>query len=239
MGQKARCDVVDLPPINSLLEVTVPPASAYRSRVEDRDGDLLAIATPIGAGDVIIPDDGQVLELAWIAARGRYVVPARLLGRSRERLPRWQVLALGQPALRSRRRYVRGGGGEPITIQTLERDPAGSWSGRVVDVSEGGVRCRVPDTDLAVDEPVMIHIELPAITVELAGTVLALREPGEPGGTGVDVVVVYQAPEATAHHIRRHVFAWERAERQRFGRAERRLVTPPTRHPRSRLWARL
>lgn len=213
----------DLPRINGLLDLTLPSGATYRSRVEDCEGSLLTIATPTGTGDVEIPDERDVIELAWIASRGRYVMPTRLLDLTHEPPPRWYLLSSGDPVLKSRRRYVRGGGGEPVTIYTEERAPAMSFSGRVIDLSEGGTRCRLDSTDLMVNEPVTICIALPDLTVRLAGTVLALRPPNEVHPEGVDVVVVHQAQEATAKVLRRHVLNWELNERRL--RQGRRILT--------------
>lgn len=222
--------MAELPKINSLLEVAVTPEATLPSRIEDVDGDLLTIAAPTGIGDLEVPDADAVLEIAWIANRGRYVMRVTMVGRTREQPPRWFVRASGRPRLKSRRRYVRGGGGEPILIATTERDPAGSWSGRVIDVSEGGVRCRIEQTDLVPSEPVTVRIELPDGPVVLTGSVLALREPMEPDAKGVDVVAVYEAPRVEGDRLRRHVLAWELAERRRQRGRGSRLVGALTRH---------
>src|SRR4051794_7017562 len=110
---------------------------AYQSRVEDSDGKRLIVAAPFGVNTVDMPKVGTSMELAWVAGDRRQAVDVRLIELSREQPPRWSLEAIGSTRLQTRRNYVRGGGGEGVEI-TLGGI---AYAGRVIDVSEGGVRC--------------------------------------------------------------------------------------------------
>jgi c-di-GMP-binding flagellar brake protein YcgR len=210
--------MADLPEVNSLLYITVKDELNHRSRVEDRDGALLTVAAPIGAGDVEIPEDGSELTVFWTGTRARYVLPVRMMGRTRGHPARWHLLALTDPIRKTRRRFVRGGGGGPIelvpkTVEIRERRAADAVRGQVIDISEGGVRCRVAQADLVPGDPVVVRVQLGDCSLQILGRITSQRP--EPDQPGVDVIVTYHPSEADAQVIRRYVFQWEIAERRR------------------------
>lgn len=210
--------MADLPEVNSLLYITVKDDLNHRSRVEDRDGAKLTVAAPIGAGDLEIPEDGSELIVFWTGLRARYVLPVRMLGQTRGHPARWHLLALADPIRKTRRRFVRGGGGGPIelvpkTVEVRERRVVDAIQGQIVDLSEGGVRCRVAQADLVPGDPVVVRVKLGARNLQILGQVISERS--ESDKSGIDVVVTYQPSEADAQVIRRHVFQWEIAERRR------------------------
>lgn len=207
--------MTELPEVNSLLYVTVSDDSNYRSRVEDCDGALITVAAPMGKGDHEIPPDGAELAVFWTGIRARFVLPVRMLGQTKDCPPRWHLLALGEPVRKTRRNFVRGGGGGSAEIVPISGGNLGVQSalvrGKVIDISEGGVRCRVPGVELVPGDPVMVRVQLGEQSLQIAGQIVSTR-PEQPG---VDVVVTYRPPEQDAQAIRRYVFQWEIAERRR------------------------
>lgn len=219
--------MADLPEVNSLLFIAVNEEGSWRSRVEDVDGQMLTVAAPLGKGDLEVPDDGAELEVFWTGTRARYVLPVRMMGQTRDRPPRWHLLAVGRATRQTRRSYVRGGGGGPAEIvrtgrvEQARNDVAvssrsggsnGPQQGTVIDISEGGVRCRMDSADLIPGDQVRVRVRLGDAALDLNGSVLLVREQSP---DGVDVVVVYQLSESDAQTVRRYVFQWEIAERRR------------------------
>ncbi len=210
--------MAELPAVNSLLYITVSDDFNCRSRVEDVDGQLLTVAAPVGSGDLQIPDDGTELKVFWTGIRARYVLPVQMVGQTRDNPPRWHLRALGEPVRQTRRNFVRGGGGGPAEIvPTTTGEGESSTSellrGKVVDISEGGVRCRLQQASLTPGDPVVVRVQLGERSLEIAGTIISTRP--DQDQSGVDVVVTYQPPEPDAQAIRRYVFQWEIAERRR------------------------
>ena len=206
--------MADLPEVNSLIYITVKDGTNFRSRVEDMDGPLMTVGAPIGAGDLDIPDDGSELEVFWTGIRARYVMPVRMIGRTKTRPARWHLLSIGEPVRQTRRSYVRGGGGGSVDILAVASQPSvGPTEAGIIDISEAGLRCRVDKQELVRGELLVVRLELPTRTMEIQGTVVSTRE-GE-GGPNSDVVVTYRLKEPDAQAIRRYVFQWEVAERRR------------------------
>src|SRR5439155_14576368 len=82
-------DMSATPAINGLVEIIVGDARLYRSRMEDIGDGVLAVAAPMGTGDLDVPPSGTDLELAWIHESNRYVMPVRLAGLARGNTLQW------------------------------------------------------------------------------------------------------------------------------------------------------
>jgi c-di-GMP-binding flagellar brake protein YcgR len=136
--------MADPPAINSLLYVVFDDDIGFPTRVEDLDGPVMTIAAPIGRGDLEIPAPGSELQVVWTASRTRYMWPVEMLSRTKGRLNRWNLRGIGQPMRHNRRRYVRGEASGPVTVITTGRKAqAKEFNGYLVDVCEGGARCRM------------------------------------------------------------------------------------------------
>ena len=205
--------MTDLPEINSLVYVTLNETN-FRSRIEDVDGPLLSIGAPIGAGDHEVPADDSEVEVFWTGLRARYVLPVRMIGRTRTRPARWHLLAIGEPVRQTRRNYVRGGGGGSVELLPAT-GPAqqASTTAEIVDISEAGLRCHIPDSGLEPGGLILMRLRLPNRMMEVAGTIRSIRS-GEQGPDS-ELVMTYEPREADAQAIRQYVFQWEIVERRR------------------------
>lgn len=198
-----------LPTIGSSLELSLGDGRRYRLVVEGRRDDGLVVAGARGAAypDLISLD--VPFTIGWLADRSWFVVPATRVRLADATLPRWQVDIASEPRAVNRRRFMRGGGGEPIRITDI--NPAGGpdilITGTVVDLSEGGVRCQVPELRQGPGDTARMSISFDDRAVEMVGIVQDLREPRQ--GEGVDAVLVYGLPEGTAQLIRRYLFRRE------------------------------
>ncbi len=201
-----------VPAINSLIDVILDEDRVYRSRVEDISDQTLTVAAPIGQGDLEPPAPGSPMGLAWIKGPSRYVLPVQLRATTREPPPRWQVEISGTAERHNRRNFVRGGGGEPVRLSHADDDKDTPIAGHVVDISEGGIRCRVRECRYRLADPIRIRVVLDGQDVDAKGQVLAIRP--SPTSEDVEVVMVYALSEAQARIVRRYILEWQVAERR-------------------------
>ncbi len=203
----------DAPDVNTLIELAVLDGEAYPSRVEDRQGDRITIAAPPDLLVADVAEIGRSVTLRWPAGpRGRYYAPAEIVEVHRAHVTTWDVKINGPLGIEQNRRYVRGGGGEPIRIQrTLTpEDPVAD--GRVDDLSERSVRGRVGKCDVKAGDPVTTRIVLDDDVVEVSGTVLRVIDQPEQKAA---VVVVFEPDEHQATVIRRYVLRQQLLARAR------------------------
>jgi len=201
--------VTSLPSINALVDVVLMDGEAYQSRVEDVNGTRLTVAAPFGVNAADMPRLGTSMELAWVAGDRRLAADVRLCTLSVEQPPRWSLEAIGSIRLQTRRNYVRGGGGEVVEV-TLD---GMAYAGRVIDLSEGGVRCRMLEDKFDRDDRVGLRIALESETLPLTGTVLFVRRDFE--NATFDVIITYETTELIGRSIRGYVLRREMEERRR------------------------
>ena len=195
-----------LPPINSLIDLVFLDGEIFMSRVEDHVGRLMTVAAPYG---VDVPAIGSLLEIAWVNGDRRQAVDMRLSGITKEQPPRWQLEVVGSVRLCTRRHYVRGGGGEGVEL-TKDDLPCAS---KVIDMSEGGVRCRVREDRFYHDDRVGVRLILGDEVLELDGTVRFVRR--RPEMDDVDVIITYEVTEAIGRTIRGYILRREMELRRR------------------------
>lgn len=198
-----------LPTINSLIDVVVHDGEAFHSRVEDVTGKRLTVGAPFGIHADEIPKIGGPLEVAWLAGDRRLMVEAKLTRLTREPA-HWELEAISAPRLETRRHFVRGGGGERVVLARGDD----SYAGWAIDVSEGGVRCRMPVDTLRRDERVEVRLTLDTELLTLLGLVKFVRPHEET--SGYDVVVIYQTSEAVGRLIRGYIMRREMEQRRRL-----------------------
>ncbi|MER7275708.1 PilZ domain-containing protein [Dactylosporangium sp. NPDC000244] len=201
--------MTSLPTINALVDVVLMDGEAYQSRVEDMSGKRLTVAAPFGVIPADVPKVGASMELAWVAGDRRQAVDVRLVELGREQPPRWSLEAIGSIRLQTRRNYVRGGGGEWVEVS----HGGSTYQGRVIDLSEGGVRCRLLEDRFERDDRVDVKVSLESESITLRGTVLFVRR--DPENATYDVIITYETSELIGRAIRGYVLRREMEERRR------------------------
>lgn len=192
------------PPVNALVEVSLPDGTTFDSRVEDSVGQRLNLAAPLPPRLAHPLGVGDELTLRWPAGpRGRYVLPATLVATNRTGVPVWVVQPAGATEIEQHRQFVRGGGGEAIRLRRAGAPLGQSVDGHVVDIGEGSVRGRFPRVNLSPGDPVVVQIALGDLVLPASGEVRQVTV--EPDAPGVEVVVVYDVGESLAQVIRRYV----------------------------------
>jgi hypothetical protein len=201
--------VAELPRVGTAMYVVHAEGVNYRSRLESIDGETLSVAAPLETADADAPRPGQIVEVFWAQPRARIILPCRLVEIA-ESPYRWVLEPIAAPVISNRREYVRGGGGPEVELAGEEEQRI---TGRLLDISEGGLRCWVSSpAELKVGDKMQAWVTLGAGDVEVEGAVHTVREADEEPGH--HVILTFRTPEQVARVIRQHVYAWEIAERR-------------------------
>ncbi|MEU4157926.1 PilZ domain-containing protein [Actinoplanes sp. NPDC026670] len=203
--------MVEFPPVGTPVFLAADAEATYRSRLEEVDGTQITVSAPLETTDRITLQPGQRLELFWAQPRSRAVLPCQLVSTGDDASSRWVLKAVGAPATSNRRQFVRGGGGGALHLLADEQGPLGA---RLLDISEGGLRCWTEHAvQAAVNDRIQAAVSLHGGNVEIDGVVHAVRDAWDM--PGYNVVMRFEAEEALAKSIRQHIFASEIAERRR------------------------
>jgi hypothetical protein len=205
--------VVDLPQAGTPMYLTVALGVNYRSRLEAIDGQRLTLSAPLETADVEPPRPGPMLEVYWAQPRARVILPCRMVEATAEAPFQWVVEAVGAPKASNRREFVRGGGGGLVRLAAEEEND--EVVGRLLDISEGGLRCWLPEAPpVGAGDQMQASVPLGRHEVEVTGAVHTVRDAyDEPGH---HMILTFRTGEREARVIRQHVFAWEIEERRRF-----------------------
>jgi hypothetical protein len=201
--------VSDLPPINSLVDLILLDGEIFPSRIEGIDGKVFTVGEPLDAR-AKVPKIGSALEVEWVVDDRRQAVDMRLTSLSGARPPLWRLEVTSSVRPQSRRSYVRGGGGENSDVSQGEH----KVTGKVVDLSEGGVRLRVQEDLFERDEHVDVLLRLDGERLSVRGTVLFVRR--HPQTASFDLIITYETPEAVGRTIRSYVLKREIEARRRL-----------------------
>jgi c-di-GMP-binding flagellar brake protein YcgR len=202
---------LSLPAQNALVDVIIHGTS-YRSRVEDVAGALYHVSAPLDVPPQSDPMAGMAMELAWLVGENRYAVSV-IVAEVRREQDQIMVELAGSPYRHNRREYFRGGGGEPIRLTNALTDLM-PVTGYVIDLSEGGVRCRVRDGVYRVGDTLDATVWLGEDLMQTRVRVLYVRFDKE---TALyDVVATYPTNEKIARVIRRYVLHQQIQERRRL-----------------------
>jgi hypothetical protein len=200
---------ISAPTLHTAVTLSSEDGTTLSARIEVIEGGQLTVGVPTGNRPAV----GTPVMLHWPAGpRGRYalagtivrVVPAAGAG------PTHLVVdAPGEPRLEQQRRFVRGGGGEPVTLH-----PAGDAAivGSLYDIAEQGLRARCSELPGGPGTPVTAQVDLHGQPVEVDGAILniGLAATGE-----YDVVIEFVADESLAQTIRRYVLRQQMLARAR------------------------
>lgn len=192
-----------MPTINTLIRVAVGEEGLLLpSRVEDVDGDDLLISAPSYVGDVNEPKLGEIIAIYWTHTRGVCSLPARFVAVERAPIKLWRLQAAGTMELVQRRRYTRVQAAGAVSL--VDNDVDVVRVGWMVDLGEGGVRCRLAPGSFSSDRPVECRLSLDGQVVVVPGAVLR----SEPGPDGVEeVIVTFDEDNKACETVRKFVFA--------------------------------
>ncbi|GAA1034919.1 hypothetical protein GCM10009557_41040 [Virgisporangium ochraceum] len=204
---------MNLPAINTRVDVLLPNGVTYPSRIEDVADGVLQIAAPMGPRGTLSAREGDALELAWLQHNERVAAPARLTEKASDRPRYWGVQLIGGVQRNTRRGFVRGGGGEKIRVQRTD-EPAAPVNGYVMDIGEVSLRARFLECDYRRSHQVEMAITLSDGVVRMAGQVLDVRYVFET--EHFDVIVTYEPTEVDRRAIRSYVYRRMVEQRRRL-----------------------
>ncbi|MFB9376543.1 PilZ domain-containing protein [Kineococcus gynurae] len=238
-------------PLNSRVYLTLPGRAAdggdleLLSRVEDHrddaDGPCLVVAMPRFGGDLAV-EAGLPVVVRWGSRRGRHRRGCRLLRITREPVPVWTLLALDDPTIEQRRRFVRvessgrvvlalaptegtdasmvplpaAEGTDPVAAD--DETPRPELRLHLLDISEGGARLTLdPETTapewLQPGEQVRFRATVGGRALEQPAEILPARFDSSTG----TVVVAFLPPVQQAEFVRQHVMQVQIANRRTEG----------------------
>lgn len=192
--------MVPMPEVNALVRIALgPDAPVLPSRVESIEGADLLLAAPSLLGDIDGPRPQAEVSLHWTAARGVCSLPVEFVGAERSRIKLWRVRLAGSVQLIQRRRFARvTTGGALSLVGGMDTVRVGA----LLDLSEGGVRCRIAPGAFAAHEPVEVRISVDGQTMNLVGTV---ERTAPPVGGYEEVIVTFPEDHPAAATMRRFV----------------------------------
>jgi hypothetical protein len=206
------------PEVNTLIELAVLGGENYASRVENQQGERITVAAPLDLLVADVPQVGRAVTLKWpVGGRGQCSATGQIVEVHRGHVATWEVKVTGQFRIEQQRRFVRGAGGEPIRLRRTLTDDDPVVEGRVIDLSERSVRCRVSGLDIKAGDPVDSWIALDDDVIEVSGSVLRVVD--KPDDKAHGVVIVFEPGEAQATVIRRYVLRQQLLARAREARS--------------------
>ncbi len=135
----------DWPAINSLMWVRLPCCEGvvHPTRVENIAGNDLVIATPSKPHLELVaqPDEGRVVMVGWTTGAGSKQVRVNVINAVDGEVPTWTLRPTADVETIQRRQFVRATWDKDVTFHL----PLGPVVARIIDVSEGGLRCVVPN----------------------------------------------------------------------------------------------
>jgi len=201
-----------LPPDGSYIEMTSYGETVPEVRVVRASGTRFTLSMALAH----VPPAQSPVELRWAAPpRGRLSQPGHVISVDGNRI---EVRISGKPTVLQSRSYVRGGGGEAITMIRSEREPA---HGLVHDMSERAVRAHFTDVDLKDGEEMILRIALGEEEVEFSATTLKvssmLQQVPVEGPLSVEMVAVFAEDqnETQAKIVRRYIMRHQLLSRNR------------------------
>jgi len=191
---------VDLLSLNALVVLRIGESdSEYASRIEDLDEQTVVVAAPAGASAALLASGIREVHLSWISSRGRYEQRCELAESIAGPLKRWRLRPVGQALLIQRRRYVR----VRAAVAVLIALPDEILPATTVDISEGGLRLRMPRREFSEITPIAVHMSRGGGDVEVYGYLLR-SFPAPDGQT--EAVIAFEAEDRGTDAIRRYVF---------------------------------
>jgi c-di-GMP-binding flagellar brake protein YcgR len=205
---------VELPEIGAPVYLGLGEGATFRSRMETVEGGTFCVAAPLETAGPAALTAGHEFRVFWAPPRSRVVLPVRLVEITDTTPFHWRLEALGRPEVSNRREFVRGGGGTAVRLTAAEQERAAEADGLLIDISEGGLRCRINQAmAVRAGDEMCAVVWLGNGEVELTGRVHTVR-PDE-HGAGQQLILTFSVEEAVAKMIRQYIMGWELAERRR------------------------
>lgn len=192
-----------LPEINTLIRVAVGDEGLLLpSRIEDVGVEEILISAPSYVGDLQEPQPGEIIAVYWTHSRGVCSLPAQFVEVERAPIKLWRLKSAGTMELVQRRRYTRVQAAGAVSL--VDNDVDVVRVGWMVDLGEGGVRCRLAPGSFSSERPVECRLSLDGQVVIVPGMVLR----SEPGPDGVEeVIVTFDEDHKACETVRKYVFA--------------------------------
>lgn len=204
----------DVPEAGTPVFLALGEGANFRSRLESVDGRTFCVSAPLETAGPAALRPGHEFQIFWVPPRTRIVLPVRLVEITDSTPFRWRLEPVGPPKVSNRREFVRGGGGAAVRLTAAEEERASEADGTLIDISEGGLRCRISQA-----LPVRVGDEMRAVVwlgtgeVELTGRVHTVHD--DPEGAGQQLILIFRVEEVVARMIRQYIINWELAERRR------------------------
>ena len=200
------------------------------SKVEDvipasapGESDQLLIAAPSYSGDVELPLAGTVCALVWATRREMLELPVAFVGEelSGPLVRVWRMQVTGAIIRLQRRGYGRVPMSLPVRVSAIE--PASSpatadtdepevHEGTTIDLSEGGILCRLTPPPLATGTEVLVQLTIDDAELGLRATILRAPATGAGGADdrkGFVTAIRFDNPDEYGDTVRRVVFSEE------------------------------
>lgn len=189
-------------------------AVSLPSIVEDLDGNDIILGAPLDLAEDQQPAASERLLVMWEDQAGPHTLPCSFAAVVPRELPQWRLAPDGIARGDQRRRHVRA---STDGVATLVRDQQ-PIKADLLDVSEGGLRCRLERVEDAagVGDLVACGFKASGKELDLRGKIVQVHlEPGKPRVLAVSFLDLtgHQADE-----LRRHVFAEQSRARARSAR---------------------
>jgi hypothetical protein len=200
-----------LPADGSYIEMTSYGETLPEVRVVQASGTAITLSLATAN----LPPANSAVELRWSAApRGRYALAGNVVAAEGNRV---EVRFHNEPVILQSRHYVRGGGGEAITLIRPEQDDA---QGRVHDLSERAVRAGFTDVELHPGDEMLLRIQVgeDLVVFPASATKVSSMRQQVPrrGPLSVEMVAVFDAQDDhQAKIIRRYIMRNQMTARQR------------------------
>ncbi|GAA2524605.1 PilZ domain-containing protein [Pilimelia columellifera] len=202
---------VPVPRVGDRITIGFDGGETYQTRVDHVGGDVITVTTPLDVRVTDLPEVDTVVTVSWAGQRGRHKAASTVIGITTGPPGSWRLRLTGTVQVQQQRQFVRGGGGEPLTIRRLGFG-GGTFSGYIVDLSEGGVRGRFQHLELHSGEHVAVRFALEDTELDLPATVLRVAD--QPALRAIDVVAILNLDEAQATAIRRYILQAQLRARQ-------------------------
>ncbi len=192
-----------LPEVNTLVRVAVGEESTLLpSRIEEVSDGEITVAAPAYVGDLEDPAVGDIISVYWTHSRGVCSLPAEFVSAERSHIKLWRLRPAGALEVVQRRRYTRVQAAGAVSLVDSGVDVV--RVGWMIDLGEGGIRCRLAPGSFAAEHPVECRLSLDGELVVVPGTVLR-SEPSADGSE--EVIVTFDVENAACNKVRKFVFS--------------------------------